>query len=77
MMNVFKILTGSLLLSVMLAVASVAQPVNLGTNEFALWQKDKQKEPERPVERNKPRDEREKPRDEKKDDKKKKPDEQS
>lgn len=75
MMNVFKILTGSLLLSVMLAVASVAQPVNLATNELALLQKDKQKERERPVERDKPRDEREKPRDEKKDDKKKKPDE--
>ncbi|MBI1764562.1 MAG: hypothetical protein HYR56_24315 [Acidobacteria bacterium] len=76
MMNVCKILVGSFLLSALLTVASVAQPVRLATNEWTVLQKDKQKVPERPVERDKPKDDRDKPRDEKKDDKKKKPDEQ-
>ncbi len=75
MMNAFKILSGALLLSVMLTVASAAQPVNFAAHESALVQKDKPKERERPVEREKEKkDER---RDDKKDDKKKKPDEQS
>lgn len=77
MLNVFKILMVSLVLSAMLTVASVAQPVNLGVSELVLAQKDKPKE--RPVERDKEKkdDRRDDRRDEKKDDKKKKPDEQS
>lgn len=79
MLNVCKILIGSLVLSAMLTVASVAQPVNLGATEMALAQKDKEKKPERPVERDKEKkdDRRDDRRDEKKDDKRKKPDEYS
>jgi Ni/Co efflux regulator RcnB len=77
MLNIFKILMVSLALSAMLTVTSVAQPINLATDEVAMLQKDKQKERERPVEREKKDDRRDDRRDEKKDDKRKKPDEQS
>ena len=75
-MNVFKILIGSLLLSVMLTMASVAQSVNFAAKEMTLAQKDKDKPKERPVEREKEKkdDRRDERRDDK--DKKKKPDEQ-
>ena len=77
MLNVCKILIGSLLLGAMLTVASVAQPLNLGASELVLAQRDKPKE--KPVERDKEKkdDRRDDRRDDKKDDKRKKPDDNS
>ncbi len=75
MMNVFKLIIGSLLLSAMLTVAGNAQPGKLVANELTLAQKEKDKPKERPVEREKEKKDERPP--EKKDDKKKKPDEQS
>lgn len=77
MLNVWKILCSSLLLGVMLTVTSFAQPVSLTADELVLLQKDKPKQPEKPVEREKKDDRRDERRDDKKDDKRKKPDEYS